>query len=153
MLLVDLPVEVLPDLTLFCFADFMSKRTNLEVKSYDLIVALQRSLFLLRTDPWTRSLPRSCPILLFPATSQCQKLKGTHWDSRGWRGQLSANPSVKIRFVAFLSVKLREIILPTVNINCNTESHPATQLCVFSKSVNVIIPFDYNLTDKYVLNC
>lgn len=51
-----------------------------------------------------------------------------------------------MRYVAFLSVKLREIILPTVNVNCNTESHTAKRLCVINKKINVIMPLDYNLT-------
>lgn len=37
--------------------------------------------------------------------------------------------------------------------NCNTESHTANRLCVISKSINVIIPLDCNLTDKCLLNC
>lgn len=42
MLIIALPAIILPELTLFCFTDFRSKRRNLEVKSYDLTAALQK---------------------------------------------------------------------------------------------------------------
>lgn len=85
--------SLVPEPTFFAFDPFqLQKPTHL--------IEAPREKVRLVLGPARRLHPvRFC--LLFPATSQCQKLKGTHRDSRGRRGQSHADPSVQIHEVAF----------------------------------------------------